>query len=91
MFDHLVRLIIVEDEPAILSMLLEAGVTPGGYCGLGEFAYEDDETFLRWILGQWLEAIQEKSPYLNTMRNVTISWGEKRGWVVDPYGTNAKP
>jgi hypothetical protein len=84
MFDHLVRLIIAEDTAAILSMLLESGVEPNGYVGLEASAYEDDETFLRWILGQWLEAIQQQPPWLNTMRNVTLSYGEKRGWV-DPY------
>jgi hypothetical protein len=65
-----------EDAALIRKLIGEAGIEPGMHVGRGSEAFDDDMT-AEWALGQWADAIDNDSPWLNTIRNISLSQYDK--------------
>ena len=65
-----------EDSNAIRALIAEAGIQPNIHVGVP--AADFTPTMVaEWVLGQWASAIDVDSPFLNTMRNVSLAQYEK--------------
>lgn len=65
-----------EDALGIRRLIAEAGIEPNVHVGLEP----DDFTpamVAEWVLGQWADAIDRDSPWLNSFRNISHAQYEK--------------
>jgi 8-oxo-dGTP pyrophosphatase MutT (NUDIX family) len=67
-----------EDEAAIRKVIEEAGITPGVHVGDPPETFDGDPVkTAEYLLGQWADGIDSKSPFLNSFRNITHAWIEQ--------------
>ena len=60
-----------EDSTLIRNLIAEAGIQPGMHVGV-EPGLFTPLMVGEWVLGQWADMIDAKSPFLNSGRNVSL-------------------
>lgn len=71
-------LIEVEDTDGIRRVIEEAGIAPGVHVGEPPESFAGDKVkTTEYVLGQWAEGIDSKTPFLNSFRNITLAWRDE--------------
>lgn len=71
-----------EDSKLIRNLIAEARIEPNAHVGTPQEAFTP-EMVAEWALGQWASMIDDDSPWMNTIRNISLAQYDR---AVDAFG-----
>lgn len=66
----------VYDFEQIRNLLAEAGIEANAYCGRSPHSMTDDMV-IEWVLGQWVDTLDQDEPFLMSARNISGRFAEE--------------